>query len=89
MEFLNNMNDVYKSIEEYSPGKKRKLLLVFDDTIANMVSNQNLHRVVTELFLRDRKLNISFVFIAQSHFLVPKHVRLNTIHFFIMKILSR
>ena len=75
-----------KNIEEYNVCKKRKKLIVFDDMIADIINNRNLNPVVTELFVGGRKLNISFVFITQSYFKVPKHVRLNSAHFFIMKI---
>ena len=80
------MQDVYKNIEKYNPGKKRKVLMVFDDMIADMINNKKLNSVVTELFIRGRKLNISIVFIMQSYFKVPKDVRLNSTHFFIKKI---
>ena len=60
------MQDVYKNIQDYNPGRKRKILIVFDDMIADMINNKKLNPVVTELFIRDRKLNISIVFIAQS-----------------------
>ena len=80
------MQDVYKNIEEYNLGKKRQVSIVFDDMIADMVNNKKLNPVVTELFIRSRKLNISIDFITQSYFKVPKEVRLNTTHFFIMKI---
>ena len=76
MEYSNDMQDVYKNIEDYNPIKKLKVLIIFDDMIA----------IVTELFIRGRKLNISIVFITQSYFKVPKDVRLNSTHFFIMKI---
>ena len=66
------MQYAYKNIEGYNPGKKRKVLIVFDDMIADMI--------------RGRKLSISLVFITQSYFKVPKNVRLNSAHFFIMKI---
>ena len=58
---------------------------MFDDTIANMINNKKLNSIVTELFIRGRKLIISIAFITQSYFKVPKEVRLNTTHFFIMK----
>ena len=94
------MQDVHKNIEDYNPGKKRKILIVFGDMIAYIIINKKLNSVVTELFfnnkklysvvielfIRGRKLNISIVFIAQSYFKVPKDVRLNSTHFFIMKI---
>ena len=80
------MQDVYKNIEDYNPGKRRKILIIFDDMIADMINNKRLNPVVTELFIRGRKLNISNVFITQSYFKVPKDVRLNSTHFFILKI---
>ena len=86
IEYSNDMQDVYKNIEDYNPGKKRKVLIVFDDMIADMINNNKLSPIVTELFIRGRKLNISIVFITQSYFKVPKDVRLNSTHFFIMKI---
>ena len=82
MEYSNDMQDVHKNIEDYNPIKKRKLLIVFDD----MINNNKLNPIVTELFIRGKKLNISIVFITQSYFKVPKDVRLNSTHFFIMKI---
>ena len=85
MEYSNDMQDVYKNIEDYNPIKKRKILIVFDDMIADMINNNKLNAIVTELFIRGRKLNISIVFITQSYFKVPKDVRLNSTHFFIMK----
>ena len=86
IEYSNDMQDVYKNIEDYNPGKKRKIMIVFDDMIADMINNKKLNPVVTELFIRSRKINISIVFITQSYFKVPKDVRLNSTHFFIMKI---
>ena len=86
MEYSNDMEDVYKNIENYNPGKKRKILIVFDDMIADMINNKKLNPVVTELFIRGRKHNISIIFITQSYFKVPKDVRLNSTHFFITRI---
>ena len=86
IEHSNNMQDVYKNINEYNPGKKHKILIVFDDMIADMINNKKLNSIVTELFIRGRKLNISLAFITQSYFKVPKDVTLNSTHFFIMKI---
>ena len=85
MDYSNSMQDVYKNIEEYDPGKKRKVLIVFDDMIADMINNKKLNPIVTELFIRGRKRNISIVFITQSYFKVPQDVRLNSTQFFIMK----
>ena len=86
IKYSNDMQYVYKNIEEYNIGKKHKVLIVFDDMIADMINNKKLNLVITELFIRGRKLNISIVFITQSYFKVPKDVRLNSTHFFIMKI---
>ena len=72
-------------IDHYNPDKENKILIVFDDMIADMINNKKLNSIITELFIRGRKLNISLVFITQSYFKVPKDVRLNTTHFFIMK----
>ena len=82
MEYSNDMQDVYKNIEDYNPGKKRKILIAFDDMIADMINSKKLNPVVTELFIRGRKFNISVVFTTQSYFRVPKDVRLNSTHFF-------
>ena len=69
------MQDVYKSIKEYNLGKKsRKTLIIFDDMIADMINNKKLDPVVTELFIRGRKLTISIAFITKSYFKVTKDV---------------
>ena len=73
IEYSNNMNDIYKNIEDY-------------DVIADMLSNKKLNPIVTKLFIRGRKLNICIVFIIQSYFAVPQNIRLNSTHYFIMKI---
>ena len=80
------MQGVYKNIDDYNPRKERKVLIVFDDMIADMINDKKLDSIVTEFFIRGRKLNVSIVFITQSYFKVPKDVRLNSTHFFIMKI---
>ena len=82
MEYSNDMRDVYKKIDEYNSDKENKILIVFDDMIADMIHNKKLNSIVTELFTR----GISLLFITQSYFQVPKDVRRNTIHFFIVKI---
>ena len=82
IEYSNLMENVQKNIEEYNIGKKRKVLIAFDD----MIADKKLNPVVTELFIRRRKLNISTVFITLSYFKVSKDARLNSTHFFIMKI---
>ena len=86
IDYSNDMHDVYKNIDDYNPDKENKILIVFDDMIADMIHNKKLNSIVTELFIRGRKLNISLLFITQSYFKVPKDVRLNTSHFFIAKI---
>ena len=75
MEYSNHMQDVYKNIEDYNPGKKCKILIVFGNMIADMINNKKL------MFIRGRKLNIYIVFITQSYFKLPKDVRLNSTHF--------
>ena len=60
IEYSNDMDDVYKNIEEYNSNKKRKILIVFDDMIADMVCNKKLNPIVTQLVIRGRKLNILF-----------------------------
>ena len=89
IEYSNDMQDVQKDIDDKDKDnidKERKTVIVFDDMIADMINNKKLDSIVTELFIRGRKLNISLVFITQSYFKVPKDVRLNTSHFFIAKI---
>ena len=67
------MDGIYKNNEEYNQNKKRSILIVFDDMIADMLNNKKLNPVVTELFIRGRKLNISLVFITESYFVVSKY----------------
>ena len=86
IEYSNYMYDVYKNIDDYNLDKENKILIVFDDMIADMIHNKKLNLIVTELFIGGRKLNISLIFITQSYFKVPKDVRLNASHFFIAKI---
>ena len=88
-EYSNDMQDVKKNIDEYNPDKENKIVIVFDDMIADMIHNKKLGSIVNELFTRGGKLNISLVFIIQSYFTVPKDVRLNTTHFLIAKIPNR
>ena len=82
MKYSNDMPDVYKNIEDFNPDKKRKLLIVFDEVIEGLINNKKLNPIVTELFIRGRKLNISIVFITQSYFRVPEDVRLNSTKFY-------
>ena len=66
------MQDVYKNVEKYNLGKKHKVLIAFDDMIADMITNKNLNPIVTELFVRGSKFNISIIYITQSCYKVPK-----------------
>ena len=86
IEYSNAMDDVYKNIDNYNPSRKRKVLIVFDDMIADIMTNKRFQAIIKELFIRCRKLNISLAFITQSYFSVPKDVRLNSTHYLIMKI---
>ena len=80
------MNDVNENIDLYNPNRQRKVLIVFDDVIADVMTNKNFQSIIKELFIRCREINISLVFITQSYFSVPKDVRLNSTHYFVMKI---
>ena len=82
IEYSNDMHDVYKNIDNYNLNKENKILIVFDDMIADMINNKKLNSIVTELFIRGRKLNISLIFITQSYFKVPKDVTNNSTHFY-------
>ena len=82
----NTVNDVYENIDLYNPNRQRKVLIVFDDMIADIMANKKFQSIIKELFIRCRKINISLVFITQSYFSIPKDVRLNSTHYFIMKI---
>ena len=72
IEHSNDMVDIYKNIEEYNPNKKQKVLIVFDDIMAGILSNKKRNTMVTELLIRGRKLNISLIFMTQSYFALPK-----------------
>ena len=89
VECSNTMDDVYENINDYNPIRKRKILIVFDHIIADIMTNKKFQAIIKELFIRCRKLNISLVFITQSYFRVPKDVRLNLTHYLIMKINNR
>ena len=83
------MDDVYQNINDYNLSRERKILIVFDDMIANIMTNKNFLAIIKELFIRCRKVNISLVLITQSYFSVPKDVRLNSTHYLIMRINNR
>ena len=86
IECSNTLHDVYENIDDYNPSRKRKILIMFDDMIANIMTNKKFKAIIKDLFIRCRKLNISLVFITQSYFSVLKDVRLNSAHYLIMKI---
>ena len=88
IEYSNDMCNVFKNINHYNLDKGNKTLIVFDEMITDMIQNK-LNSIVTELFIRRRKLNISLAFVTQLYFKVPKDVGLNTTHFVITKILSK
>ena len=89
IECPNIMDDVYENIDDYNPSRRRKILVVFDDMIADIMTNKKFQSIIKELFIRCKKLNISLVFITQSYFSVPKDVRLNSTHYLIVKINSK
>ena len=89
IEYSNTMDDVYNNIDDYNPKRKRKIFIVFDDMIADIMNNKKFQAIIKELFIRCRKLNISLVFITQSYFSVPKEARLNSTNYLIMKINNR
>ena len=86
IEYSNTMDYVYNNIDHHNLKRKRKILIVFHDMIADIMSNKRFEAIIKELFIRCRKLNISLVFITQSYFSVPEEVRLNSTHYLIMKI---
>ena len=86
IEYSNDMDYIYKNVEEFNPHKKLEILIVFDDMIADMLSNKKRNPIVAELFITGRKLTISLIFITQSYFAIPKNIRLNSMHYFVMKI---
>ena len=77
IECSNTLDDVYKNIDDYKPSRKRKILIVFDDMVADVKSNKKLQFKIKELFIKFKRLNISLVFITQSYSTVPKDFRLN------------
>ena len=86
IDYSQTTDDVCENLEDHNQTKKRRVLMVFNEMIADMESNKKLSPIVVELLLRGRKLNISLVFISQSYFKVPNTIRLNATHYFIMKI---
>ena len=83
------MDDIFTNIDDYNKQRKRKVLIIFDNMIADIMSSKNFKAIIKELFIRCRKLNISIVFITQSYFRTLKDARLNNTHYVIMKIQSK
>ena len=86
IEYSNGMNDIIEDINNYNKKRDGKVLIIFDDMIADVMISEKFKAIVKELFIRCRKLNISIVFITQSYFRTPKDVRLNSTHYILMKI---
>ena len=86
IEYSAFMDAVYNNITDYNPNRKRKILIVLDDMIADITTNKKFQAKIKKLFIRCRKLNISLVFITQTFFSVPKEIRVNSTHYLIMKI---
>ena len=86
IEYSDNMNDVLNDINNYNKNRDKKLLIVFDDMIADIEYNKNFKRIIKELFFRARKINVSVVFITQAYFRALKDARLNSTHYILMKI---
>ena len=84
IEYSNNMDDIYDDVNDYNKKRKRKVLIVFDDRISHVMSNKKAQQVLKELFIRCRKLNILLCFLTQSYFSVPKDVRLNCTHTYVI-----
>ena len=89
IEYSNDMNDVFTNIDDYNKQRKRRVLITFDDMIADIMNNKNFKTIIKELFIRCRKFNVSIVFITQSYFRTPKGARLNSTHYVIMKIQNK
>ena len=89
IEYSNDMNDVLEDINNYNKNRDKKVLIVFDDMIADIMRSEKFKAIIKELFIRCRKLNIYIVFITQSYFRTPKDARLNSTHYILMKISNK
>ena len=89
IEYSNDMNNVLEDINNYNKNRNKKVLIIFDDMIADIMRSEKFKAIVKELFIRCRKLNISIVFITQSYFRTPKDARLNSTHYILMKISNK
>ena len=84
--YSDDMNDVLNDINNYNKNRDKKVLIVFDDMVADIEYNKNFKRIIKELFYRARKINVSIVFITQSYFRALKDARLNSTNYILMKI---
>ena len=89
IEYPDDMDDVFENIDNYNKNRYKKVLIIYDDMIADIMRSEKFKAIVKELFIRCRKLNISIVSIMQSYFRTPKDVRLNSTHYILMKIGSK
>ena len=89
IEYSDDMNDALDNINNYNKNRDKKVLIVFDDMIADNLRSEKFKAIVKELFIRCRKFNVSIVFIMQSYFRTPKDARLNSTHYILMKIGSK
>ena len=86
IEYSDDMNDVLDDINNYNKNRDKKVLIAFDDMIADIEYNKKFKRIIKELFYRARKINVSIVFITQSYFKALKDAKLNSTHYILMKI---
>ena len=86
IEHSNSMDDILLDIYDYNRKRRRKILIVFDDMISHVVSDKKAQKILKDLFIRCRKLNISLCFLTQSYFSVSKDVRLNCTHYILFKL---
>ena len=89
IEYSNTMDDVFENIDNYNTKRKKRILIVFDDMISDIMTNKKFQSIIKELFIRCRKLNVCIVFITQSYFRTPKDARLNSTHYLLIKIQSK
>ena len=89
IEYSNTMDDVFKNIDDYNIKRKRRVLIVFDDMLADIITNKKFPLIIKKLFIRCRKLDISIVFVTQPYFKTPKDARLNSTHYLLMKIQNK
>ena len=89
IEYSSDMNDVLDDINNYNKNRDKKVLIIFDDMIADIMRSEKFKAIVKKLFIRCRKLNISIVFITQSYFRTPKDARLNSTHYILMEICNK